>query len=189
MGYGLLKAGQRLLVCSATCTGVTFASRGSLITGALAMSPKYTKAMLYGLASIVIVTTGAAFALAHLNYIPRAPINISMNFVELIQAGDLGGAYLLTNQNAAVGISLAAFEANIRHQLAIDVFPSNRPIKLIGRNSLQSYVNRFRRWLMGRKNNPDQVIVDYYIKLPFEVRLRSNDTGKWRITYFQSHAG
>jgi hypothetical protein len=153
------------------------------------MSPKYAKAVLYALVSIVIATTGAALALAHLSYVPRAPIEISRNFVDLIQAGDLGGAYVLTNQKAAVGRSLAAFEANIRHQLAVGESPTNRPIKLIGTHSFQSYGNRLRRWLMGRKIDPDQVSVDYFIGLPFEVRLRSNDTGEWRITYFQSHAG
>jgi|307.fasta_scaffold841924_2 hypothetical protein len=41
------------------------------------MSPKYAKAVLYALVSIIIVTTGAAFALAQLSYVPRAPIEIS----------------------------------------------------------------------------------------------------------------
>jgi hypothetical protein len=153
------------------------------------MSSKYAKALRYGLVSIAIMTIGAAFAVAHLSYVPRAPIEISRNFVDHIQAGDLNGAYLLTNQKAAVGSSLPAFEANIRHQLAIDVFPTTRPIKLIGTHSFQSYGNRLRRWLMGRKIDPDQVSVDYFIGLPFEVCLRSNDTGEWRITYYQSHAG
>jgi hypothetical protein len=153
------------------------------------VSWKYAKAVLYGLVAIVIVTTGAAYALAHLSYVPRAPLEISMNFIDLIQAGDLDGAYLLTNQKVSVGSSLAAFEANIRHQMAIDVFPNNRPVKLIGTHSFQSYGNRLRRWIMGRKIDPDQVSVDYFIGLPFEVRLRSNDRGEWRIAYFQSHAG
>jgi hypothetical protein len=41
---------------------------------------------------------------------------------------------------------------------------------------------------MGRKVDPDQVSVDYYVGMPFEVRLRSDDAGKWRITFIQSHA-
>jgi hypothetical protein len=155
----------------------------------LAMSQKCAKAVYYGLAAVVIVATGTAYALAHLSYVPRAPLEISRNFVDLIQAGDLGGAYLLTNQKATVGSTLEAFESNIRHQLAIGAFPINRPVKLIGtQNGFQSYGNRLRRWIMGRKIDPDQVSVDYFIGLPFEVRLRSNDTGEWRITYFQSHA-
>jgi hypothetical protein len=152
------------------------------------MSPKYAKAVRYTLVLIVLVTTGAAYALAHLGYVPRAPIAVSRNFVDLIQAGDLDGAYLLTNRKTSVGSSYAAFEANVRHQLCIDVFPTNRPVKLISTNPFQSYGNRLRRWIRGRKIDPDQVIVDYFIGLPFELRLRSNDTGEWRITYFQSHA-
>jgi hypothetical protein len=152
------------------------------------MNPKYANGALCALILIVIVTTGAAYALAHLGYVLRAPIAVSRNFVDLIQAGDLDGAYRLTNQKTSVGSSPAAFEANVRHQLGIDVFPTNRPVELIRTNPFQSYGNRLHRWIMGRKIDPDQVIVDYLIGLPFEVRLRSNDTGEWRITYFQSHA-
>jgi hypothetical protein len=159
------------------------------VTGARAMSRKYAKAVLYGLVAIVIVTTGAAYALAHLSYVPLPPIEISKNFIDLIQAGNLDDAYLLTNQEVSVGSSFAAFEANIRYQMAIDAFPTNRPVKLIGTHSFQTYGNWLRRSIMGRKIDPDQVSVDYFIGLPFEVRLRSNDKGEWRITYFQSHAG
>jgi hypothetical protein len=35
------------------------------------MSPKYAKAVRYTLVLIVLVTTGAAYALAHLGYVPR----------------------------------------------------------------------------------------------------------------------
>jgi hypothetical protein len=153
------------------------------------VSWKFVKAASYGLVAIVIVTTCAAYVLPHSRYVSRVPIDISRNFIALIQAGDLGGAYLLTDQKADVGSTLADFEANIRYQLAIDVFPANRPIKLIGtQGGFQSYGNRLRRWVTGRKTDPDQVNVDYFVGLPFEVSLRSNDRGEWRITYFQSHA-
>jgi hypothetical protein len=145
--------------------------------------------MRYGLAAIVIVTTGTAYALAHLSYVSRAPLEISRNFLDLIQAGDLAGAYLLTNQGAMVGSTVAAFEGNVRHQARINVFPTNRSVKLIGIHGFQSYGNRLRRWIMGRKIDPDQVSVDYFFgPHPFEVRLRSNDRGGWLITFFQSHA-
>jgi hypothetical protein len=153
------------------------------------VSWKFVKAASYGLLAILIVTTGAAYVLAHSRYVSRAPIDLSRNFIALIEAGDLGGAYLLTDQKADVGSTVADFEANIRYQLAIDVFPANRPIELIGtQGGFQSYGNRLRRWVTGRKTDPDQVNVDYFVGLPFEVSLRSNDRGEWRITYFQSHA-
>jgi hypothetical protein len=69
------------------------------------MSLKYANGALYALILIVIVTTGTAYALAHLGYALRAPIAVSRNFVDLIQAGDLDGAYRLTNQKASVGSS------------------------------------------------------------------------------------
>ena len=160
-----------------------------VITGARAMNRINPKAVLCGLVAIAVVASGAAYALARSSYVPRAPIEISRNFIDLVQAGDLGGAYRLTNQEVSVGSSFAAFEAGIRHQMAIDAFPANRPVELIGTHGFQSYGNVLRRWIMGRKIDPDQVSVDYFIGLPFEVRLRSNDKGEWRITYFQSHAG
>jgi len=159
----------------------------------LVMSWNRTTAVLPRLAAAVvtaaIVTTGAVYALVTSSYVPRAPLEISRNFIDLIQAGDLGGAYLLTDQGAAVGSTLSAFEANIRRQLRIDVFPTDRPVELIGtRGGFQSYGNRLRRWILGRKIDPDQVNLDYFFGPPFEIRLRSNEIGEWRITFFQSHA-
>src|SRR5262249_11383551 len=78
--------------------------------------------MLHGLIAAVIVTALAAFALARVPYVPREPLAISREFVELIQAGDLTDAYRLTNHGAEVGRTLDAFEANIRHQLGVEAF-------------------------------------------------------------------
>jgi hypothetical protein len=116
------------------------------------------------------------------------PLEISRNFIDRVQAGDLDGAYMLTSREASVGSSFAGFEASIRRQMGIDAFPAERPVELIGTRGFQSYGNRLRRWITGRKIDPDQVSVDYFIGLPFEVRLKSNDKGEWRVTYFQSHA-
>ena len=131
---------------------------------------------LHGLIAAVIVTALAAFALARVPYVPREPLAISREFVERIQAGDLADAYRLTNQGADVGRTPDAFEANVRHEL------------IGAHGAFQSYGNRLRRWIAGRKVNPDQVSVDYYFGPPLEVRLTSDDAGNWRIIYFQSHA-
>jgi hypothetical protein len=150
---------------------------------------KVRQHILHGLIAAVIVTALAAFALARVPYVPREPLAISREFVELIQAGDLTDAYRLTNHGAEVGRTLDAFEANIRHQLGIEAFPLDRSIALIGTHGgSQSYGNRPRRWIAGRKVDPDQVTVGYDFGLPFEISLTSDDAGNWRIAYFQSHA-
>ncbi len=152
------------------------------------MGAKRAKAVL-GLAAAVILAIGAGYGLARLPYLPHEPLQISRDFVDRVQAGDLGGAYLMTDRGALVGSTLAAFEANVHRQLGIDAFPTRRRVELIGaRGGFQSYGNRLRRWITGRKIDPDQVSVDYVVGPPFEVRLRSDDMGRWRITFFQSHA-
>jgi hypothetical protein len=153
------------------------------------MGSKCAKAVRYGLAAAVILAIGAAYFLTRLRHQPDEPLQISRNFVDLVQAGDLDAAYRLTDRGTSVGSTPAAFEVNIRRQLGIDAFPTHRPVALIGaRGGDQSCGNRLRRWIMGRKIDPDQVSVDYVAGPPFEVRLRSDGVGGWRITFFQSHA-
>jgi len=136
-----------------------------------------------------IIAMGAPYILSRWSYVPPEPMKLSRDFLDLLQSGDLRGAYLLTDHGASVGTTLAKFEVKIRHELRIDAFPVHRPIQLIGtRGDLQSYGNRLRRWIMGRKIDPDQVIVDYVFGPPFEIRLASDQGGKWQITLFQSHA-
>ena len=77
----------------------------------------------------------------------------------------------------------------VRGQLPIDTFPTSPAAELIGsRSGFQSCGNRLRRWVSGRKIDPDIMSVDYVLGAPFEVRLTSDDQGQWWISYFQSHA-
>jgi hypothetical protein len=154
-----------------------------------AVRRKGATAFLCGLVAAIIATAGTLYLLARSMHVPRVPLEISRNFVDLIEAGDFRAAYLLTDQKASVGRTLAAFEANIRRQLCVHTFPTGRPIEMIRiRSGAQSYGNRLRRWIMDRKIDPDQVSVDYIFGLPFEVRLMSDASGNWQITFFQSHA-
>jgi hypothetical protein len=147
------------------------------------------KLALSALLVIVFATAAIGFMFANLEHVPREPIAVSRNFIELVFAGDLNGAYLLTDQGASVGHTLAEFESRIWKQLGIDASPTDRPVKLLGtRGGWQTYGNRLHRLLAGRKLDPDQLSVDYIAGPPFEVRLASDDRGYWRITYFQSHA-
>jgi hypothetical protein len=151
-----------------------------------------SKALLCAAALGAFLSIGANYALSRWRYIPPEPLAISRHFVDLVQAGDLSDAYLLTTGGSDVGATLAEFDARIRQQLLIDVFPTDRPVKLIGiRSGSQSYGNRLRRWLSGRTLDPapgEQFSVDYLVGLLFEVRLAFYE-GKWIIVYFQSHAG
>lgn len=136
----------------------------------------------------VALALGVGYLLSHWLYVPPEPVAISRQFIDLVQAGDLSEAYLLTTQRGFVGATPAEFDAKIRHELGVDSFPTHRPIKMIRVTSgPQSYGNRLRRWLLGRTLDPDEISVDYYVEISFEVRLASHD-GKWRIVYFQSHA-
>ncbi len=137
----------------------------------------------------VLLVLGGGYALSRIPYIPPKPLAMSRHFIELAEAGELRDAYLLTNQGALVGKTPTAFEVNIRRQFAIDAFPEHREIRLLYMNSgFQSYGNRLRRWLLGRKLDADQVSFDYVVGgLPVEIQLVSHD-GEWRIAHFQSHA-
>ncbi|HLJ63217.1 MAG TPA: hypothetical protein VKT70_03870 [Stellaceae bacterium] len=133
---------------------------------------------------------GLYYFLAQSHYIPLEPLAISRHFLDLLEEGDFERAYLLTDRGRGVGQTPEAFVAKLRHELGIDHFPLDRPIKFIANNGGgQSYGNRLRRWIMGRKLDPDEVSLDYLFGPdPFEIRLASDGKGGWRIIAFQSHA-
>jgi hypothetical protein len=141
------------------------------------------------LVPITMSATGSGYVLSRSNCLPDAPSEISRNFIDLVRAGELDRAYQLTDRHISVGRTLAAFETRIRGQLPIDTLPTSPAAELIGsRGGFQSCGNRLRRWVAGRKVDPDIMSFDYVVGIPFEVRLASDDQGQWRISYFQSHA-
>lgn len=84
--------------------------------------------ILHGLAALgVVVALSAGFLLSYWLSVPPEPLAISPHFIDLVQAGDLSEAYLLTAQRGAVGASLAEFDAKIRHELSVDSFPTPSP--------------------------------------------------------------
>jgi hypothetical protein len=141
------------------------------------------------LVPITMSATGSGYLLSRSNCLPDAPLAISRNFIDLVRVGQLDRAYHLTDRRISVGSTFAAFEAKIRDEFPIDTFPTRPAGELIGsRSGFQSCGNRLRRWVSGRKIDPDIMSVDYVLGAPFEVRLTSDDQGQWRISYFQSHA-
>ncbi|EQA64143.1 hypothetical protein LEP1GSC062_4452 [Leptospira alexanderi serovar Manhao 3 str. L 60] len=56
-------------------------------------------------------------------------------------------------------------------------------------NPKQSYGNRLRRYLNGRKVEEDRLNVAYNpCGIPFQISLRLNQNGNWKVVNFQFHA-
>jgi hypothetical protein len=145
--------------------------------------------MLWVLVTAIAVGGFVAAALARWHHIPTKAIGTAQAFVDRLNAGDMRGAYQLTEPRASVGTSLEEFASKVQYQLNADAFPLRRPVKFLGvRSGVQSYGNRLRRWIARRKIDPDQITVDYFFGLPFEVRLASDGMGEWKVVFFQSHA-
>ena len=137
----------------------------------------------------VFLAAATGFGLTARTHVPAAAIDVANSFIDRIKVGDLQAAYRLTGQDAAVGASLSEFDARLRRQLAINAFPLRRAATFVGiRGGGQSYGNRLRRWIMGRKIDPDVVDLDYSFGLPFEIKLASDERGGWHVVFFQSHA-
>jgi hypothetical protein len=154
------------------------------------LNPRRIRQLIYSLVLAIVVATCVGYALLRSSCVPEEPLTISRNFIDLVQAGELERAYLLTDQQMDVGRTLATFEANIRWELRSDTFPTHRTVEFIGfRGGLQSCGNRLRRRMFGRKIDPDSISIDHFVgEHPFETRLTSDDKGQWRIAFFQSHA-
>jgi hypothetical protein len=131
-----------------------------------------------------------AFWALHQRYIPTDAIETSQRFISLIEAGNLREAYALTTQDALSGSTFEAFTANAQHRIDSRLGSNGTPIRWKGVHyGFQSYGNRLRRWLAGRKLDPDTISLEFDVGAPFEVRVVSSSNGKWKISYFQIHAG
>jgi hypothetical protein len=133
--------------------------------------------------------TGLAFWGLHQRYVPSEAVEISRRFISLIESGDLREAYALTTQDSLSGSTFESFETKTKNRISQTVFVSRPPIQWVGvRNGFQTYGNRLRRWLAGRKLDPDTLSLEFTVGAPFEVRLVSAGEGRWKISYFQTHA-
>jgi hypothetical protein len=137
---------------------------------------------------LCLLSVAAFTVLSHWTYVPPEALATSRRFVDLAKRRQLSEAYSLTDQGRDVGLTLQDFDTRIRQQLGTDSLPLDAPVEMIGvRSGPQSYGNRLRRWLFGRTVDPDYISIDYFVSVPFEVRLRSH-AGQWRVVFFQSHA-
>ena len=119
---------------------------------------------------------------------PPEAIASAERFLSLIKAGNFAEAYSLTTQDALPGRTLEQFESNVHRRVAVDALTSTVEWRGV-RGGFQTYGNRLRRWLGGRKVDPDSIGLEFEAGPPVEVRVVSSPDGKWRVTYFQMHAG
>jgi hypothetical protein len=137
---------------------------------------------------IVCGTAGVGYWGLHRQYVPPDAIALAERFLSLIKAGNFSEAYSLTTQDALPGRTLEQFESNVHRRVAVDALTPT--VKWRGvKGGFQTYGNRLRRWLAGRKLDPDSIGLEFEAGPPLEIRVVSSPDGKWRVTYFQTRAG
>jgi len=149
-----------------------------------------SKGLLLLILALIILggAAGAGYWGLHRQYVPPDAIALGERFLSLIKAGNLTEAYALTTQDALPGRTLEQFESNVQHRVAVDALTSTVEWRGV-KGGFQTYGNRLRRWLAGRKIDPDSIGLEFEAGSPVEIRLVSSPDGKWRVTYFQAHAG
>jgi len=149
------------------------------------------RVLLFGVALLILVfLAGAGYWGLHQSYVPPDAITVAERFLSLIKAGNFTEAYSLTTQDATSGKTLEQFQSNVRRRVALDSLAQKQTIEWRGvHGGFQTYGNRLRRWLAGRKIDPDVIGLQFDAGSPVEVRVVSSPEGKWRVTYFQTHAG
>ena len=153
------------------------------------MSSHSKTLLLFLLLTVVIAAGTVAFWALHQRYIPLEAVETSRRFISLIESGNLREAYALTTQDDLSGATFEAFETRTKNRIDQTVFAAHPPIQWVGeRGGFQTYGNRLRRWLVGRKLDPNLLSLEFTVGTPFEVRLVSVGEGKWKISYFRTHA-
>ncbi len=143
---------------------------------------------------IIILAIGIfLFWFSKQEYKPNSLLLLSQQFIDEVQKNRFAEAYELTNKSRDVGSTLTEFKEKVSRQL---VGREKMGSIVLDRFSThQTYGNRLRRWLRGRKVEVDVAYVDYIINNSdgnllclFEVRFTQTKL-HWKISYFQSHAG
>lgn len=138
---------------------------------------------------VLCALAGAGYWGLHQRYVPPEAVASAQRFLALVKAGNFAEAYSLTTQDAMSGRTEEQFEANVRGRIGTVLGNENSVAEWRGvRNGFQTYGNRLRRWLAGRKIDPDGVSLEFNVPAPLEIRLVSLPEGKWKISYFQVHA-
>jgi hypothetical protein len=135
----------------------------------------------------IILTTFTILMKAQ--YKPTKAITTAHNFFELMKNGKMEQAYSYTDKNNHVGKTLAQFNEKITKEWRNHGGNPHYTFKILRIFPFQSYGNVINRFITRRKINMDIISIDFLAQdIPFEIRLRSNKKGEWKVFYFQSHA-
>ncbi len=147
-------------------------------------------------AFIILIGLGSyTFWLSGQQYVPPEIVPLSNQFLNFLQKGDYFSAFEMTQKNWYIGADLEKFRKATDRELG----PDPGRIDSISINYVfpkQTYGNRWRRQLRGQNPELDQISVDYSLSSNkyggfalFEVRFKRTSENKWKISYFQAHAG
>ncbi|EMO20916.1 hypothetical protein LEP1GSC168_0473 [Leptospira santarosai str. HAI134] len=128
-------------------------------------------------------------ALKNIQYKPTEAMSVSDDFLNRIATNKLDQAYALTNENAIVGTTFDQFQTNVRREWWIRD-NSNCDFEIKSIFPEQSYGNRLRRYLKNGKHiEPALLIFGYEPCGDFQILLRQNRNGQWKVVNFQRRAG
>ncbi len=134
------------------------------------------------LTALLVVAGTASTCWLRAAYDQRKPKQVALEFHRLLLAGQYPGAFDLSIKQAYVGKTAAELQTIANRQcLNADQIKYTTPF--------QSNGNRLRRWWMDKEVEMEQVSVELEGPCLLEVRLKHTGHGKWRVTYFASHAG
>jgi hypothetical protein len=115
-------------------------------------------------------------------HMPTEAIGVAQTFVADLQLGQFAQAHALSTKGRHVGANPRELEAISRRQLC-------KAERLVGTHPYQSNGNRLRRWLAGTGVDLPEVRVELEGPSLLGVTVRHLQTGAWRVSEFNSHAG
>jgi hypothetical protein len=138
---------------------------------------------------LVLSSLGLAVVLvfAFLFFRPSAPVeavSLAFRFIADLQDGRIDDAYKLTDRGGDVGTDVRVFAAK---EDVIYLMSSRHPISLAWVRPLQSWAQRVVRIVHRARVDPEVLYANFYVGLPFLVRLRHTQQG-WAVSYFEVHA-
>ena len=138
---------------------------------------------------LLLSAIGMATVLAFVFFFfrPSAPteaIGLAFRFIADLQEAKINDAYELTDKRGDVGTDVRMFAAN--EDVAF-LSSSRHPVSLSWVKPAQSWAQRIVSIIRGARVDPDVLYVNFYVGLPFLVRLRHTQRG-WAVSYFEVHA-
>jgi hypothetical protein len=130
----------------------------------------------------------SAFFAVRCTYVPESAVAKTEKFVSLVRHEKFEEAYSLVGRTAETGTDFSSFMKKI----SVDLPMCKSDEKLVLRyvHPAQTYGNRIRRRLNGRRVDMERINLDYLLcgEIPFRVTLSSDAGGNWTIVNFQVHA-